>query len=138
MPLNENNPAASNWVIANVVTDSTALAALAVPQNIEPGTQIWNEDVAHYFKYSISDADLEPDVIVAVAGITGARWIIVVDQEGIGAVIAGDGIAVDNTDPQAPIVSLDGPTSATLAAMYEYGVSNDEDVDNVLVGQGAT
>jgi hypothetical protein len=62
-----------NW---NIVVDSTALAALVPPVPVNPGTKVWNAKVGAYFTYTISTAALSTDYIVAVAGITGARWVL--------------------------------------------------------------
>jgi hypothetical protein len=67
------------------VSDSTALAALPVPADIQAGTKVMNNGVSggSYFTYTISTASLVADSVVAVNGVTGARWIV-----DAGAVIA--------------------------------------------------
>src|SRR6185503_6570769 len=89
----------------NSVADSDALAALAVPDNIAVGTRIFNLDVGADFIYTVSDAALDPDVVVEVAGITGARWIV--SNTGTGSVESVTGDGVDNTDPANPVIDLD-------------------------------
>ncbi len=87
--------------VGNSVVDSTALAALAVPENIEPGTFIFNLDVDSLFVYTLSTASLVPDEVVAVAGVVGARWIIYVVAD------------ADHATTADSATTAAGPTNAT-------------------------
>jgi hypothetical protein len=149
------------------VVDSTALAALEIPPiTVQPGVKVWNQDVGAYFKYTISTAALDPNVVVEVAGVTGARWIIDTSDADVEHVNSGVGIEVDNTDPASPIVNLEemdpdpsgtfttanvtvdaygrvsaasnGTPNVTLASAYEFGLAGTPAVDNLLVGESPT
>ncbi len=88
------------------VSDSTALATELSANGLPPGTKVWNLGVGAYFTLTDSTASLSPDVVVAVLGTTGVRWIKDVAATGIvTTVVAGNGIAVNASDPNNPIVS---------------------------------
>ncbi len=94
----------------NFATDSDALALLEVPDNIEPGTRVWNDDEGAYFAYTITDDALDAN-IVAVAGIADARWVKAEFEAGtVGTVVGETTDAVDNADPTNPIL-LDATAS---------------------------
>lgn len=98
----------------NSVADSAELAALVIPNNIAVGTRVFNLDVGDDFIYTLSDAALDPDVVVEVAGITGARWIVA-SSAGVvvttDATLTGDG---SGGDPLS-VVSAPNADHATLA-----------------------
>ncbi len=107
----------------NEVNDSTELAALVVPSDIVPGTKVWNADVGTYFTYTISTDALVPDEVVAVAGITGARWIV--DGASVTGIAAGTGITV--TGPASGVYTVASSrvqqTTTLVAAAAQITVS---------------
>src|SRR5690348_9144275 len=57
------------------VSDSATLAQIGTG-GLTVGTQVWNSAVGAYFVLSVSSAALVTDQVVAVANVTGWRWII--------------------------------------------------------------
>jgi len=118
----------SNLVTWTAVADSTALAALPVPADIQEGTQVNNVGVGAYFKYTISTAALVPDSVVAVAGVTGARWIVVASAASaitsLTGVVTGTGPGATATSFTAGSVSAAALGSgAVTAAKLDQGTT---------------
>src|SRR5438477_437835 len=74
--------------------DSDTLAALD-PHGLTLGTKCWNVDVGAYFTLSTSTASLDPDVVVDVDGLTGARWLVDTNGTSVATddTLSGDGSA---------------------------------------------
>lgn len=106
-----------------VVSDSDALAALSA-NKLTPGTKCYNADVGHMFTLTTSTAALDPDVVVEVAGITGARWILDTSDAEVQSVTGTAPISVDNSDNRNPVVSLDD-TAVTPAAYTNANITVD-------------
>jgi hypothetical protein len=105
----------------NSVSNSTDLAALVVPGNIALNTKVWNNEVGASFSYTISTADLDPDVVVAVAGITGARWVkdttSVADGSITTAKLAASAVTGAKVDATSVTAALDPVTTSLQGAM---------------------
>lgn len=57
-------------------SDSDAISTELSSEGLPPGTRVWNVDVAKFFTLTVSTEALDPDVVLAVKDITGARWIV--------------------------------------------------------------
>jgi hypothetical protein len=109
------------------VQDSTALANYPV-QGITLGTVVYNVAVAAPFILQLSTANLVTDQVIAVNGVSGARWIKVTLTTGPGSSVQSvTGPAVNNTDPANPVISVaaTGATAGLIPAdvmAFQYHV----------------
>lgn len=124
--------------IGNAVTDSVALATLVVPATIEPGTKVLNEAVGAYFTYTISTASLVTDQVVAVNGVTGARWIIDIARTVQAVTTSGatPSVAMPFTAKSLTITLGADVTSLTVTGL-DSSADGKYTGDAVVVGGGA-
>ena len=114
------------FVNGNETADSDTLAAIEIPPGTSLGTKVFNVDVGSDFILTLSDAALDPDVIVAVAGYDGLRWIVNSTSATVttDATLDGDGSSGDPlTVVSAP--TADAPTdAATFTAALNAATSS--------------
>lgn len=102
------------------VADSDELATLD-SNGLPPGSRVWNFDVGAYFALTVSTASLVPDQVVAVLGVSGLRWIVVPAGGGtVESVTATTSNAIDNSDPNNPVIKNAGAANAGVMAAADY------------------